>query len=57
MLGAFAGPVIWGVMKDRTGTFEAGLLILAITNLIAATLLSIIRHRARTSLAASVVTS
>jgi MFS transporter, ACS family, tartrate transporter len=57
MLGSFAGPIIWGVMKDRTGTFAAGLLTLAIANLIAATLLSIARYRTRTNVAASVATS
>ncbi|MEA3181192.1 MAG: hypothetical protein QOI59_4715 [Gammaproteobacteria bacterium] len=57
MLGSFAGPVIWGVMKDQTGTSEAGLLTLGIANLIAATLLSVTRYLTRTSVAASVVTS
>jgi cell division protein FtsL len=44
-------------MKDRTGTFEAGLLTLAIANLIAAILLSITRHRTRTIVATSIATS
>jgi len=47
MLGAFAGPVLWGALKDRTGTFQTGLLLLAGAVLTAATLLMFIRRQAR----------
>jgi MFS transporter, ACS family, tartrate transporter len=47
MLGAFVGPVVWGILKDRTGSFQAGLATLGGACLIAAIVLSIIRHRAR----------
>jgi nitrate/nitrite transporter NarK len=30
MLGAFVGPFAWGLLKDHTGTYHAGLVSLAI---------------------------
>ena len=36
MIGSFSAPFIWGVLKDRTGDFEAGLRCLPILLLLAA---------------------
>ena len=47
MLGAFLGPSVWGLLRDHTGSFQAGLLSLAGAFTVAATLLLIIRHTAR----------
>jgi ACS family tartrate transporter-like MFS transporter len=36
MLGSFSAPFVWGVLKDRTGDFEAGLRCLPVLLLMAA---------------------
>ena len=35
MLGAFAGPAIMGAMRDHTGNYQAGLMLLTIPSLLA----------------------
>jgi ACS family tartrate transporter-like MFS transporter len=47
MVGAFVGPYAWGVAKDYTGGYQAGLISLAGPYLIAAALVLLIRRRAR----------
>jgi len=47
MLGAFVGPFAWGLLKDHTGSYQAGLLSLAAIFSVAAALLLIIKYRAR----------
>jgi ACS family tartrate transporter-like MFS transporter len=56
MFGAFIGPFAWGLARDRTGSYKAGLIALSIPYLIAAIILLFMRQsaraeRARTSLA------
>ena len=36
MVGSFSAPFIWGVLKDRTGDYEAGLRCLPVLLLLAA---------------------
>ena len=40
MTGAFIGPWAWGIARDRTGNFQAGLLTLALTCVAAAALVA-----------------
>jgi ACS family tartrate transporter-like MFS transporter len=54
MLGAFVGPYAWGLAKDYTGDYRAGLLCVAISFTAAAALLLIIRHLARRAHAVAV---
>jgi ACS family tartrate transporter-like MFS transporter len=45
--GAFAGPLLWGMARDATGTFNAGLMSVAAAFLAAAVLILLMRHSAR----------
>jgi MFS transporter, ACS family, tartrate transporter len=47
MVGAFASPYGWGMVKDHTGTYQAALLSLALCFGVAATLLLFMRSKAR----------
>ena len=47
MVGSFIGPIAWGVARDATGSFQAGLLFLAAPLGLAAGLLLLLRHRSR----------
>ncbi|MBV8805104.1 MAG: MFS transporter [Sinobacteraceae bacterium] len=49
MLGAFVGPFAWGLLKDRTGNYQAGLLSLAVSFAVAATLVLLIRSLSRSA--------
>jgi cyanate permease len=43
-IGGFIGPLLMGVMKDATGTFLAGVLVLAGAGLIFAALMFLLRE-------------
>ncbi len=47
MIGSFSAPFIWGVLKDRTGDFDAGLRCLPILLLLAAAIVLALRFRRR----------
>lgn len=52
MLGAFIGPLAWGLAKDHTGSYQLGLVSISITYAIAVLLLLLIRRWARSAEAA-----
>jgi MFS transporter, ACS family, tartrate transporter len=54
-IGAFAAPFAWGMAKDSTGSFEAGLIALSIVALLLAGLLLVMRAQVRGKLARSAV--
>jgi ACS family tartrate transporter-like MFS transporter len=47
MIGSFSAPFIWGVLKDRTGDFEAGLRCLPVLLLLAAGIVLMLRFSQR----------
>jgi ACS family tartrate transporter-like MFS transporter len=47
MVGSFVGPYAWGLSKDYTGNYRAGLLSLAASYACAAMILVILRRNAR----------
>ncbi len=47
MIGSFIGPYAWGVAKDYTGSFQAGLLALTVPYLVAMAIVLVLRQRAR----------
>jgi MFS transporter, ACS family, tartrate transporter len=47
MVGSFIGPYAWGLAKDFTGSYQAGLLWLVVTHLAAATTVLIVRRTER----------
>ena len=47
MIGAVVGPYAWGLARDLTGSYQAGLSSLTVPYLVAAGLLLLLRHRAR----------
>ena len=47
MIGSFVGPYAWGVAKDHTGSFQAGLLALTVPYLVAMTIVLVLRRRSR----------
>jgi MFS transporter, ACS family, tartrate transporter len=53
MLGAFIGPLAWGLAKDRTGHYQLGLLSISISFGAAVLLLLLIRRLARSARAAT----
>lgn len=53
MLGAFVGPLAWGLAKDHTGSYQLGLVSISITYATAVLLLLLIRRWARTAEAAT----
>jgi ACS family tartrate transporter-like MFS transporter len=56
MLGAFIGPYAWGMAKDYSGSYRGGLLALAISFTIAASILMFIRRIAAFRVAAAKAT-
>jgi ACS family tartrate transporter-like MFS transporter len=46
-LGAFVAPVLWGVSKDATGSYHAGLTLVPLAFLAAAGIALHVRHAAR----------
>jgi MFS transporter, ACS family, tartrate transporter len=58
MVGSFIGPYAWGVAKDFTGSYQAGLLWLVVPHLAAAMIVLAVRRIGRaTRVVASAVTS
>jgi MFS transporter, ACS family, tartrate transporter len=47
MIGAFIGPYAWGLAKDFTGTYRAGLTALAVAYSIAAAIVLLMRRNLR----------
>jgi len=47
MVGSFIGPYAWGIAKDFTGGYQAGLLWLVVSHLAAATIVLAVRHTER----------
>ena len=45
MIGSFVGPYAWGLAKDYTGSFQAGLLALTVPYLAAAAIVLVLRQR------------
>ena len=45
MIGSFVGPYAWGLAKDYTGSFQAGLLSLTLPYLVAAAIVLVLRQR------------
>jgi ACS family tartrate transporter-like MFS transporter len=45
MIGSFAAPFLWGVLKDQTGNFDIGLRSLPILLLLAAAVVLVLRFR------------
>jgi ACS family tartrate transporter-like MFS transporter len=50
MVGSFIGPYAWGIARDFTGSYQAGLLWLVLPQLAAAAIVLLVRHNARQSL-------
>jgi ACS family tartrate transporter-like MFS transporter len=44
MVGSFVGPWAWGVAKDRTGTYTAGLVVICLAYLFATAMILILRR-------------
>jgi len=55
MVGSFIGPYVWGMAKDFTGSYQVGLLSLALPHVVAAIIVLLLRHRARLKPAGSPV--
>jgi ACS family tartrate transporter-like MFS transporter len=53
MVGAFGGPWAWGVVKDATGGYQAGLLALVGLYVVGAALVLLVRRNARAATAAA----
>jgi ACS family tartrate transporter-like MFS transporter len=49
MVGSFIGPYAWGVARDFTGSYRAGLLWLVLPHLVAAAIVLVVRHIARST--------
>jgi ACS family tartrate transporter-like MFS transporter len=49
MVGSFIGPYAWGIAKDFTGSYQVGLLSLALPHIVAAMIVLVVRHRARSN--------
>jgi ACS family tartrate transporter-like MFS transporter len=49
MLGSFIGPSAWGIARDFTGSYRAGLLALAVAQFVAATIVLVVRYNARSA--------
>lgn len=47
MIGSFVGPYAWGVARDQTGSYQAGLFALTATWIIAAALVVVMRQLGR----------
>ena len=55
MVGSFIGPYAWGLAKDFTGTYRAGLLALAAAYFCAATIIVVLRRNGRIGQSARLV--
>ena len=53
MVGSFIGPYAWGVARDFTGSYQAGLLWLVLPHIAAATIVLFVRHIGRSARAVS----
>jgi MFS transporter, ACS family, tartrate transporter len=53
MVGSFIGPYAWGVARDLTGNYQAGLLWLVLPHLAAAAIVLVVRHSGRLTRAMS----
>ena len=49
MVGAFLGPLAWGVTVDRAGGFQTGLFALVVPYVLAAGVFFVLRHTTRTA--------
>jgi ACS family tartrate transporter-like MFS transporter len=47
MVGAFVGPYAFGLARDYTGSFQAGLLWLVVPQFLATAMVLLVRHKAR----------
>jgi ACS family tartrate transporter-like MFS transporter len=47
MVGSFIGPYAWGLARDQTGSYQAGLLALIVPYLVAAGLVLLLRQMGR----------
>jgi ACS family tartrate transporter-like MFS transporter len=45
MVGAFAGPYAWGIARDHTGSYQAGLVTLFFTYVVAALIVAVLRKQ------------
>jgi ACS family tartrate transporter-like MFS transporter len=45
--GAFVGPLLWGMARDATGSYHAGLIAVSAAFLGAVALILLMRHSAR----------
>jgi ACS family tartrate transporter-like MFS transporter len=52
MLGSFVGPYAWGVARDFTGSYQAGLFSLALPHIVAALIVLVGQRAARANRAA-----
>jgi ACS family tartrate transporter-like MFS transporter len=52
MVGSFIGPYAWGVARDFTGNYQAGLLSLALPHIVAALIVLVGHYMARSNRAA-----
>jgi ACS family tartrate transporter-like MFS transporter len=55
MVGAFLGPFVWGVARDHTGSYQAGLLALFMNYVVAALIVSVVRKQALKTRPAQVI--
>jgi ACS family tartrate transporter-like MFS transporter len=53
MIGAFLGPYAWGMARDFTGSYQAGLMGLVLPNLAAAAIVLVVRRAAQSRLRAT----
>ena len=53
-IGSFVIPALWGVTRDATGTFHAGLAVVAVNFALAAAIILVVRARAARRLALAV---
>jgi ACS family tartrate transporter-like MFS transporter len=55
MMGSFIGPYLWGIARDVTGSYQAGLLSLAFPHVVAALIVLVVRRQARSNVTANPV--
>jgi ACS family tartrate transporter-like MFS transporter len=53
MMGSFIGPYLWGIARDYTGSYQVGLLSLALPHVVAAMIVLVVRRHARSNVAGS----
>jgi ACS family tartrate transporter-like MFS transporter len=47
IVGGFVGPLLWGIARDATGSFHAGLMAMPAAYIVAVALILLTRHSAR----------